>query len=182
MEGFELNALKPCPFCGGRKIELDKPDLLFYGWFCQCSNCKATIAYNGTRESAIENWNRRAPEWVSTKQAVPSDMRLCVIATNYGMGVAQHISADGDGWLTAHDWVEDEVTHWHEMPKDWIPVSEKLPEMEGQYLVVRDDKIYCIADYDGDGEWMTWNLCNITRLVTHWQPLPDAPKEDEEDE
>lgn len=26
--------LKRCPFCGERKIELDKPDLLFYGWFC----------------------------------------------------------------------------------------------------------------------------------------------------
>lgn len=29
---------------------------------------------------------------------------------------------------------------------------------------------------------MTYSLCNITRLVTRWQPVPEAPKEDEEDE
>lgn len=175
--------LKPCPFCGG-KVGIKKSKIFEDTWILGCLSCTAAYASAGSKEKAVKAWNRRAPEWVSTKQAVPSDMRLCVIATNYGMGVAQHISADGDGWLTAHDWVEDEVTHWHEMPKDWIPVSEKLPEMEGQYLVVRDDKIYCIADYDGDGEWMTWDLCNITRLVTHWQPLPeDAPSTgDEEDE
>ena len=63
--------LKPCPFCGERKIELDKPDLLFYGWFCQCPNCKATIAYNGTRESAIEKWNHRAPEWFPVDKVLP---------------------------------------------------------------------------------------------------------------
>lgn len=120
-------------------------------------------------------------EWVSSKTAVPADTRLCLIATHYGMGTAQYF---GEGaWIAAHDAIEDEVMHWHEMPKEWIPASEKLPEKEGQYLVARDDKIYCLADYDGDGEWMTWDLCNITRLVTKWAVLPDyQPGEEENDD
>lgn len=31
--------------------------------------------------------------------------------------------------------------------------------------------------------WMTYNLCNITRLVTHWQKIPmNKPWEGEEED
>ena len=57
----------------------------------------------------------------------------------------------------------------------WIPVSERLPEKDGYYLV------YC-AEYDGiciiyyeilktKSKWRTkW------KEVTHWMPLPEPPK------
>ena len=57
----------------------------------------------------------------------------------------------------------------------WIPVTERLPEESGGYLV------YC-GDYDGicilycevlktKSKWRTkW------KKVTHWMPLPEPPK------
>lgn len=60
--------------------------------------------------------------------------------------------------------------------QQWIPVTERLPESSGEYLV------YC-GEYDGicilhyevlktKGKFKTkW------KTVTHWMPLPDSPKE-----
>lgn len=56
----------------------------------------------------------------------------------------------------------------------WIPVTERLPELSGEYLV------YC-GEYDGicvlyyeilktKGKWRSnW------KEVTHWMPLPEPP-------
>ena len=159
--------LKPCPFCGRSPDVYQAPETMilmgmpyFAGdWICLCLRCRQSAVGAKKYSDVVEKWNRRAPGWVSTKTAVPSDARLCVIATTGGMGVVRYF---GEGaWIAAHASVDDEVTHWHEMPKEWIPASEKLPEEEGKYLVVRDDKICCLADYDGNGEWMTWDLCNM---------------------
>lgn len=64
----------------------------------------------------------------------------------------------------------------------WIDVKERLPEVEGKYLVY--DKAF---DWFGDinfyipGGW-NWHPLNprgrVTEIiVTHWQNLPAAPKE-----
>ncbi|ROC70319.1 DUF551 domain-containing protein [Klebsiella quasipneumoniae] len=61
----------------------------------------------------------------------------------------------------------------------WIPVSERMPEVEGHYLVwASASRIdgYCdhlaIATYQGR-EWSN----EFNWLVTHWMPLPAAPQE-----
>ncbi|HDU2763717.1 TPA: DUF551 domain-containing protein [Klebsiella pneumoniae] len=65
------------------------------------------------------------------------------------------------------------------VPGKWIPVSERMPEAEGHYLVwANASRIdgYCdhlaIATYQG-GEWSN----EFNWLVTHWMPLPAAPRE-----
>lgn len=65
------------------------------------------------------------------------------------------------------------------VPGKWIPVSERIPEAEGHYLVSANaSRIdgYCdhlaIATYQG-GEWSN----EFNWLVTHWMPLPAAPQE-----
>ncbi|HCT2320693.1 TPA: DUF551 domain-containing protein [Klebsiella pneumoniae] len=65
------------------------------------------------------------------------------------------------------------------VPGKWIPVSERMPEAEGHYLVwANASRIdgYCdhlaIATYQG-GEWSN----EFNWLVTHWMPLPAAPQE-----
>lgn len=64
----------------------------------------------------------------------------------------------------------------------WISVEEKLPENDDNYLVFTSDKNEEeIATYYGDGEWLTHDLTNLTRLVTHWMPLPEPPKEEAHD-
>lgn len=57
--------LKPCPFCGGQPVLIDK-DIL--GTWCKsvmCRDCKATVAYfvdesNRGEKRAANAWNRRA--------------------------------------------------------------------------------------------------------------------------
>ncbi|EMF8385303.1 DUF551 domain-containing protein [Klebsiella variicola] len=65
------------------------------------------------------------------------------------------------------------------VPGKWIPVSERMPEAEGHYLVwANASRIdgYCdhlaMATYQG-GEWSN----EFNWLVTHWMPLPADPQE-----
>lgn len=65
------------------------------------------------------------------------------------------------------------------VPGKWIPVSERMPEAEGHYLVwANASRIdgysdhLAIATYQG-GEWSN----EFNWLVNHWMPLPAAPQE-----
>ena len=58
----------------------------------------------------------------------------------------------------------------------WISVEERLPEDDDHYLVwAHDNGAAEVALYYGDGEWLTDDLENITRVITHWMPLPEPP-------
>lgn len=77
----------------------------------------------------------------------------------------------------------------------WIPVEERLPEEQGQYIVVVDGKV--TTDFYWVCEdikwWLSYNegfnalyidpySSKLKReppypRVTHWMPLPEAPKE-----
>lgn len=65
----------------------------------------------------------------------------------------------------------------------WIGVEQRLPEDDAYYLVYL--KGYCenrVARYDGDGEWADqYDDHDITRFVTHWMPLPQAPEVEKDD-
>ena len=59
---------------------------------------------------------------------------------------------------------------------EWIPVSERLPEKDGQYLVTydREDEIKVnISYFDRHGFWIG--------DVIAWQPLPEPYKAESED-
>lgn len=62
----------------------------------------------------------------------------------------------------------------------WISVKERLPEKIEQVCIAYMPYYheYIIAEYAGYGEWVDKaDLCNVTRLVTHWMPI-NPPKED----
>lgn len=58
----------------------------------------------------------------------------------------------------------------------WIPVSERLPEEEGLYLVAvvndHERRYSKTAWYHGHRNWF------LHQKVTHWMPLPEPPKEE----
>jgi len=67
-------------------------------------------------------------------------------------------------------------------PPAWIPVTERLPEENGNYLVA----VKCPR-----GKWVEICACDgrdwvsvdeyaeyATKWVTHWMPLPQPPKEE----
>ena len=80
----------------------------------------------------------------------------------------------------------------------WIPVTERLPEKDGKYLVFR--KIHHISlcavygfakdgrkvdEYDFETKWENVWYCYdpeygyyVIDSVTHWMPLPEPPKEE----
>ena len=72
----------------------------------------------------------------------------------------------------------DQMTEWRK--NRWIPVTERLPEHSGDYLV-----------YSVGGNWEQlstieiafWNDKNFIVqsffAVTHWMPLPEPPKDGE---
>lgn len=60
------NELKPCPFCGGKAIDVCEEGNFFgkaaYSRtyrFVRCRKCNARTGVYGTRPKAIEAWNRR---------------------------------------------------------------------------------------------------------------------------
>lgn len=60
----------------------------------------------------------------------------------------------------------------------WISVKDRLPETDN-YCIVFEPGYGCeVCMYYGDGEWLTRDLSNVTRLVSHWKPLPELPEEE----
>ena len=67
----------------------------------------------------------------------------------------------------------------------WIPVTERLPESEGTYLVYTNrgsvyashfyEKKVFRDDYVREPQWSQRGKVE----VTHWMPMPEPPKEDE---
>ena len=75
----------------------------------------------------------------------------------------------------------------------WIPLEERLPEKSGEYLVLTEESDIFGMDFDEDvgenGEFGWWHPhfskygyvdsdWQKAENVTHWMPLPKAPKEE----
>ena len=71
--------------------------------------------------------------------------------------------------------------------QEWISVDERLPDKGGRYIAHRKlyigtslvDIINYDPNYDGHTAWYfvdrDWGDCEVNG-VTHWMPLPEAPK------
>jgi DNA-directed RNA polymerase subunit RPC12/RpoP len=60
----------------------------------------------------------------------------------------------------------------------WINVKDRLPDNDNRVLVYMHENRMSYTRIDTDrlvkGRWVRWETC-----VTHWMPLPEAPKEGE---
>lgn len=61
----------------------------------------------------------------------------------------------------------------------WISVGERLPEDDEMYLVYTTEHTCAVYRYWGDGEWETEWGEDASHDISHWMPLPSAPKEDD---
>ena len=57
----------------------------------------------------------------------------------------------------------------------WIPVEERLPEVNGFYTVCFDDEFITTIEFDGD--WILW--AGATEVVA-WMPLPKPYRKEEQ--
>ena len=63
----------------------------------------------------------------------------------------------------------------------WIPVTERLPEKGEEVLVFgywheKFQPLMCYLSPHRKGEWFTTVAGQQVYTVTHWMPLPEAPK------
>ena len=70
------------------------------------------------------------------------------------------------------------------MDMKWIPVTERLPEYEGTYLVFTKSGCVTTARWYPErdirnyrGDFIRHVEGNFHRNATHWMPLPEPPKE-----
>ena len=61
----------------------------------------------------------------------------------------------------------------------WIPVSERLPDEEGEYTACFDDGYITTLTYGMVIDRMDWELWADAGEVIAWMPLPEAHKESE---
>ena len=103
-------------------------------------------------------------------------------------------AADAIEYINGHAKILEKVAdYWCKRVPKWIPVTERLPDLElvevraedmdlFACLVVKTNPIYpkkryiTKAWYDGEG-FMDTDCIWITKSVTHWMPLPEPPKE-----
>lgn len=64
----------------------------------------------------------------------------------------------------------------------WIPVTERLPEAGERVLCYCRANIYEVMKMRTDGAWVhndkVYDSAYMSGFVTHWMPLPQAPKEE----
>ena len=58
----------------------------------------------------------------------------------------------------------------------WTSIKEELPKDSGTYFVWCGEG-YDLALYIKNVKWCLPDMRDITKLVTHWMPLPEPPKE-----
>ncbi len=67
----------------------------------------------------------------------------------------------------------------YQQPVGWIPVTERLPEAGERVLCYCRANIYEVMKMRTDGDWVyDTNHVYMHSFVTHWMPLPPAPKEE----
>lgn len=84
---------------------------------------------------------------------------------------------NGKTWKYAD--IDELINCWEE--KQWIPVSERLPE-KGKDLLVYDGECVYVAYYY-DGKWWSSDYhLSGDRPVKAWMPLPEPYREEQEHE
>ena len=58
----------------------------------------------------------------------------------------------------------------------WIPVTERLPEENGSYIVTSMDYVDTFEAVFDAGEWFSIDYCDDIKNVIAWMPLPEAYK------
>lgn len=111
--------------------------------------------------------------------------------TSIDFGESDHISVM---MIEAADAIEDldNRLNLHRQGKigHWIPVTERLPNCNGCYLVWRphffggEVGMPSICYFDGSNTWHDSYGVDFERIlhpedITHWMPLPDPPKDGE---
>lgn len=78
-----------------------------------------------------------------------------------------------------HNWgvCDEQLYNVMKYSNKWIPVEERLPEVNWFYTVCFDDGFITTVEFDGD--WILW--ADATEVVA-WMPLPEPYRKEDKDE
>jgi hypothetical protein len=76
------------------------------------------------------------------------------------------------------------IAAWNRRADGWISVAERLPKVHDDVILMCVGRTQATSGYlDGDGEWYVYQDAYMgagfvaAEMVTHWMPLPAAPKD-----
>jgi hypothetical protein len=77
-----------------------------------------------------------------------------------------------------------EMAEWLDQHPHWIPIEERKPQERGHYLVYSQFGDVWLSEWmqdkEGRWDWYVAPICvGIISKVTHWMPLPPAPRKEE---
>ena len=140
--------LKPCPFCGG-KVKMYGDGV--HGFFHMCmidgdAMVKIESRFFESDEEAIETWNRRPKP--PQGEWVDKDSFVSGFADGYKRGLTE--------------------------ARKWIPVTERLPEKRGFYLITTEKTHDVdICSWNGSRFEAYPNGCLVVLRPPAWMPLPE---------
>ena len=76
-------------------------------------------------------------------------------------------------------WQDQYPTEWQEIfePENngWISVNDRLPELDGDYLVFDGTDAFMIASFSKREGWILFVDFWEASEISHWMPLPKPP-------
>jgi Lar family restriction alleviation protein len=110
-----MSELKPCPFCGCKKIRMHYSNNGAHSIYC--NNCNVETCTSGGTDRCVTEWNTRAPqsEWISVDVELPRPREYREV-----FGIINGHNANGFGFvIECGAWVVDGAGHfdakieWH---------------------------------------------------------------------
>ena len=145
---------------------------------------------------ALDHIERQAQR-IAELQKDNAEVRHLLAFSLYGLGKITYESWHTTAWVDDEIWtkykelateVRNEFSKKYkalqqriaelEAERQWISVSERLPEEDGGYLCRVIEKSFITQTHTRFVQWFIDKWCSYGE-VTHWQPLPQPPKEEE---
>lgn len=163
-EQSQSRSLSACPFCWSNRVVIKRMGLGISSeqHFAQCETCGGDGPLAAGEEAAIAAWNRRGGFTDSQKSTT-------------GVSISEQKQTD----LSAERFATPSETA---ASVGWIPISERTPPSD---YVLAADSYYGHARMGQYSEHMkAWLFLTPNGRseavgagrVTHWMPLPEAPK------
>jgi hypothetical protein len=111
-------------------------------------------------------------EYISRDEALKIFHQCCDNCTSSYNGVMCRACADADAMDILIDIPAADV----QPVNQWISVKDRLPDEDGWYLVYKHNRVR-VAEWCKDCWYNESDLPIDDCAITHWQPLPEPPKE-----
>lgn len=200
--------LRECAYCKADESQIDSvrryneaQDKYFH--YVDCNSCEMSGPTKDTEQEAIAAWNslpRPACDWRTHMTTEPeqerelkvekfellNSIRSAVVMCSRRLEWLQSNSRPTEAQemrnlrmllADCHDYIESRAS-------DWVPVGERLPEVEVNVMLAAGDLggwfgYRECSKVSGQSFWYTTYGDVLLEGVTHWMPLPPPPAVDE---